>query len=259
MGRPPGVKNGQGKKAKAKGEAAVETEPREAPAMEAAEAEPDEAAGWDSDAETEAEDAPAPVASIAPGANGTTPELLKNTLTGLEECQIAQARVNAKRKRLKKDWKAAGGTVAALMATFRSTQKNSADEAAVDLEEIVRLHAMLGIQVRVVWDQQGQGAFGDVVDAPPQTQADVDASRRLAAARAYGDGHNSGMNGGTLANNPFTHAPGSEQFVEWQRGCSDAIWEADNVRTELDGEDDLAADVAKALSDAGVEPGTLPN
>lgn len=184
MGRPPGQKNAAKKKAATGGEKA----PREAPRKQAA-------------------------AASAPKPNGPSDSQIQEWLAEMTELDTAMSRVRAKSATLKKTVENRSGDWKALKAAFSSTKLSQA-EAIAKLEQSVRYHQ--AINVRVSWDQAGQGGFADVLDGSAAPEKNLTGTRDLSAARAEMDGYNSGKAGAVPHDNPF-HA-GTEEYVRWHDG-----------------------------------------
>lgn len=92
------------------------------------------------------------------------------------------------------------------------------------LEQITRRAVNL-----YLWNADSEEDFEALMAAAAETQAaSGDSAMKLAGARAYADGYNSGMNGGS----PITdnkHEAGTYEHQMWSLGCADAIGEEDQA------------------------------
>ena len=69
-------------------------------------------------------------------------------------------------------------------------------------------------------DETGQSGFADALAPSPKQQPSLEAKEKLAEARAYNDGYNSGRAGGLLEAN--RHHPGTAGHERWVIGWRDA-------------------------------------
>lgn len=149
--------------------------------------------------------------------NGPSNDEIREWLTEATELETEMARVRQKMSTLKKNVEGGSGDWKALKAALASTKLSQA-EAVAKLEANVRYHR--AINVRVSFDPNGQGTLDDVLDDPkPSPVTNETGDDNLAAARAYGDGWNSGRMGATSEDNPFI--AGTREYAEWRKGQSD--------------------------------------
>jgi ribosome modulation factor len=177
--------------------------------------------------------------------NGPSAERIAEVLAIYTENMTASRRIAQANNTLLTAFEKEGGDKAELKALHASL-KLSHNEAVAKLERRIRYHAMQDI--RVSWEPSGQA---NVLDAlgPEQRAPDKNTKgqRDLSAARAHADGYNSGLNGGVPSDNPFAHAPGSEEYVRWHDGRDEG--QQDRVRKNGPLSDRIAA---AAVADAAM-------
>lgn len=149
--------------------------------------------------------------------NGPTETEIRAFLVEMTDNDTAMARIRQKGSDLKKRVEKAGGDWKAFKAIFSST-KLSESAAREALDNHVKYHGM--INIRVSFDESGQGSFDDIVEeVTEEVEAQTGSKRDLGVARAHGDGYNSARNKGTAEDNPFP--PGSAKHVSWDKGLRD--------------------------------------
>lgn len=72
----------------------------------------------------------------------------------------------------------------------------------------------------VTVEPDGQGSFADGIAPKTAPKLSDTAAAKLAAARAYNDGFNTGLHGGDIAGRE-RYATGSLEFVQWGQGFDD--------------------------------------
>ena len=72
----------------------------------------------------------------------------------------------------------------------------------------------------VTVDESGQSGFADALEPAPRPKPSMVAKQKLAEARAYGDGYNTGKAGGLLEAN--RHHAGTPEHERWVIGWRDA-------------------------------------
>lgn len=125
-------------------------------------------------------------------------------------------------------------------------KKQDAAEARAGLEALVQVAAQQDIRISWMGDQ---ATFADIMDQnepPPDTGL---GAKGLKLARATSDGFNSGRNGAVPSDNPFSHAPGSEEYVAWHDG-------RDSGQRAQEGKNPVAAERIKEAEKADA---TLPD
>ena len=191
MGRPPGSRNNGAKKSAAKGSrkaaaASAAPVPREAPRKEAAKP------------------------------NRPSPEKNADWLARLTrlktEARVVAGNISALGSEIKG---AAGETHWKSLKALHDLMKLDPDEARERLESLVEVAAQQ--EIRITW-AGSQATFADVMEQAQPPAKNTQGSRDLAAAKAHSDGFNSGRHGGAPHDNPFSHAPGSEEYVSWLHG-----------------------------------------
>lgn len=199
MGRPPGIKNGQGKKAakapkKGVGSPSAE-KPREASQMGA-----------------------------AVQSNGPTPEEkrkyleeYRNHRRRLADIMKEAADERGNGRSTLKAFENKGGSPKMLRRMWELTDM-SKGEAESEIAEY--LGYAIDIGIRVVFDASGQGGFADVME--PTTEA-MEATAR---GRSYDEGWERAKNGGQVTENPKPQ--GSEQHQRWHQGFQDYHWQKEN-------------------------------
>jgi hypothetical protein len=172
-------------------------------------------------AQTEASTTAAPNGSAPPkqASNGPTNDQITAALADYTSLDTQAARLRQSIKTLLDSFEKLGGDKAELKALHKSL-KLDPREAVAKLERRIRYHAGQGITLS--WLANGQGtvldSLGPEVKAPDKQSA---ADLQLAAVRAHTDGYNSGLRGAVPSDNPFSAAPGSEQYVQWHDGRDD--------------------------------------
>jgi ribosome modulation factor len=148
--------------------------------------------------------------------NGPSPERIAEVLAEFTQLTTAGQRINQQKSTLLTTFQKQGGKPKLLKALHASLKLDKA-EAVAEIGEYVRYHATQDI--RVSWLANGQGALDDVLgDEHAAPAKNTKGQRDLAAARAHSDGYNSGLRGAKPSDNPFAHAPGSEEYVQWHDG-----------------------------------------
>ncbi len=147
--------------------------------------------------------------------NGPTPEERQQTLAELTRLKTEAQRIAGLISTLCNGFKAKGGDVKALKFLHGLT-KLDPREAQAHLETMVRYAT--DIDIKISWQEDGQGALSDVLEGGGIPASPTDAKMDLARARAHADGYNSGKAGAVPSDNPFSHRPGSEEFVAWHDG-----------------------------------------
>lgn len=149
-------------------------------------------------------------------------EVWVEALTYQAEAEVIQMRANAKRSAAIRKFEAQGIDWGAVKLAHQ-LKKMEPTEREARLTANTRAMRAAGIS----WDSSGQASFemGD----PPSSAAGPPShgSEKLARARAFADGYNSGRHGATLESNPFAHMPGSEEYVRWRDGWEDG--QADRI------------------------------
>ena len=156
---------------------------------------------------------------------GLTPE---QTLEFLGEWAVFQLRA----QRLtadKAEWagrvKGKGGNPVNLKRVAKWQDMDSA-EASKELTDLMAMARQAGINT--TWEADGQAAFADFMQDNEPAAPTTSGSRQLHAARAMGDGYNSGKQGGNADGNP--NLPGSEEFVAWENGFGDGRADRERVK-----------------------------
>lgn len=151
--------------------------------------------------------------------NGPTNDRITAVLADYTTLDTQMARIRQSVKTLLDGFEKEGGDKAELKALHKSLRLDPR-EAQAKLERRLRYHAGQGIVVS--WLQNGQGTviaeLGPEVKAPDKKTTN---DQKLAAAQAHSRGYNDGLAGGVPADNPFAHAPGSEEYVQWHDGRDD--------------------------------------
>lgn len=145
--------------------------------------------------------------------NGPTPERRAEVLAEYTILTTAGQRNNQAKSTLLKNFASEGGDPKALKSLHASLKLDPA-EAAAKLDTLVQYHHGAGIKVRFL--DSGQGTVIDELVPGPRSEA----NEKLAKARAYSDGYNSGLKGNSAPHdNP--KSIGSEEYVEWHNGRDD--------------------------------------
>ena len=146
--------------------------------------------------------------------NGPSPDRINFYLARFTTLKTEAARVAQEIKADLDRFKGEGGDPGTLKYLHKSL-KLDPREAQAGLERLVRYHAGAGIKVS--WHDDGQSSMDDVLEVK-QPAPNTEGTRDLAKARAHGDGYNAGLSGAVPSDNPFRHAPGSEEYVAWHDG-----------------------------------------
>lgn len=212
MGRPPGIKNGAGKKAAKKSAAQIETSEsaeRQAPAMAAA-------------------------SSNGPDASEKRRflEEYRNHRRRLATIMEDAADERGSGQSLLKSFASQGGDPKMLKRMWELTDM-SKNEAEADVAKFLGYAVDIGI--RVSFDVSGQGNMVDVLtESGAPLRPTTEAEALVARGRAYQEGWTKASEGGDVSDNP--HRAGSQVHQEWRTGFSDCIWEKDNGPRKPDDE-----------------------
>lgn len=126
------------------------------------------------------------------------------------------------------------------------------EELQMSPRERERKYLMEQVTRRAVnlWDAESPEDFEELMAAAVQTEAATgDSARKLAGARAYTDGYNSGMNGGSaITDNPYV--PGTFEHQQWSLGCADALGEEQREAPRMGGKRQETAGNAARPADA---------
>lgn len=151
--------------------------------------------------------------------NGPTPDRIAEVLADYTTLETGASRIRQEIKTLLDNFEKEGGHKAELKDLHKSL-KLDPREAQAKLERRIRYHAGQGIQVS--WAANGQAdvlaELGPEAKGPDKTSL---GAQKLAAAQAHSRGFNDGLAGAVPADNPFQHAPGSEEYVQWHDGRDD--------------------------------------
>jgi ribosome modulation factor len=149
--------------------------------------------------------------------NGPTPERNAGWLAELEKLETRKASLSGEFSALKERVKSGDGDWMGLKEV-RKLKRLEPAEATARLDSLLVLARQN--EIKVTWFRN-QAAFSDFMETNQPPPKNTAGSRDLAAARAHGDGYNSGRNGAVPHENPFNHAPGSEEYVQWLKGRDD--------------------------------------
>jgi uncharacterized protein (UPF0335 family) len=168
-----------------------------------------------------------------PVSNGPSPDRVAKYLAQYTTLKTEAQRVAQSIGTVIKNLKTEGGDGKALKALHASLKLDKA-EATARLATLVRYHAGEGIRVTFSPDD-GQGSLDDVLGTTqqPAPAPNTKGTRDLARARAHSDGFNSGLSDAAPSDNPFRHAPGSEEYVAWHDGRDDGQRSRENGRVVL--------------------------
>lgn len=152
----------------------------------------------------------------APPLGHNNPRLAKVRafLAEMMDLETAGARLRSKSAALKGRVEGDGEDWKQLKALVRA-QRLSNGEATKELETLVFYHLAINVDVRTSFDPQGQGELSDVMDTE-QRRPPPENAERLADARAFNDGYNSGRHGSNTFSNP--HELGSSVYARWEEG-----------------------------------------
>lgn len=159
-------------------------------------------------------------------------------------------RVNQHKSTLLTNFKKEGGDPRALKLLHGSLKLDPA-EAVAQLERLVEYHQGAGIQLR--WLETGQATIVDELGPEARKPAALRGSgdAQLAGARAHADGYNSGLHGAAPSDNPFSHQPGSEEYVEWHNGRDDGQRDRDGAKPQQAARRDAAVTADATLPKDG--------
>ena len=166
-----------------------------------------------------------------PKGNGPSPAEKKEALADYTILKTEVARVSQQIASLLARFEALGGDrkMLKLMHSLSMVEKSEA-RAYIQNAQAYAIDMDI-IEVEPDGQANFNGLFGGARDPNlplPKTPEDMDASARLKAAQAYSDGYKAGNSGMKLGDNPFSHDPGSESFVQWRNGLEDGL--GDKVR-----------------------------
>lgn len=149
--------------------------------------------------------------------NGPSQELHDEVLAEFTELKTAAQRIAQKIKTCLGRYESAGGIGEEIKFSHKlgKLEKGEAQSLVLRLNRAARWSGV------ITWSENGQSDFAATFDQPADTGVGPAPGSRLARARQYNDGYNSGKNGATLDANPNAHAPGSAEFVAWADGCRD--------------------------------------
>jgi len=171
-----------------------------------------------------------PKSVAAPASNGPSQQRTKEVLAEYTRLETEGARINQAKSTLLNGYEREGGSKKNLKRVH-ALMKLDPREAQAELEGLLRLSHGVGIVVR--FQDDGQGTIMDYLDAETAPAKNTQGDRDLAAARAHSDGYNSGLTGAAPSDNPFSHQPGSEEFVEWHNGRDEGQRDRMAKRPEL--------------------------
>ena len=149
--------------------------------------------------------------------NGPSQDLHDEVLAEFTELKTAASRIAQKIKTCLGRYEAAGGLGEEIKFSHKlgKLEKGEAHSLVLRLNRAARWSGV------ITWnDETGQSDFAATFDQPAAGVGPEPCSR-LARARSYNDGYNSGKSGASLDANPNAHAPGSAEFVAWADGCRD--------------------------------------
>jgi ribosome modulation factor len=159
------------------------------------------------------------VRETEPRDNGPSQDLHDEVLAEFTELKTSAQRIAQKIKTVLGRYEAAGGISEEIKFSHK-LGKLEKGEAQSLVRRLNRAARWSGV---ITWNEEtGQSDFAATFDQPTEAAGAGPApGSRLARARAYGDGYNSGKNGATKDANPFQHAPGSTEYVAWADGQTD--------------------------------------
>lgn len=171
-------------------------------------------------ASSEAQRTAPPKMAAAPApeslSNSPTPEETSQFLAEFTRLKTQARRVAGDISALGKQVKGRGGPAYwKALKDIHDLKKMDPDEARAQLEALVTVAAQQ--EIRIGWIGN-QATFADIMEQNQPPAKNTKGSRDLAAARAEADGYNSGKNGAVPSDNPFRHAPGSEEYAAWHNG-----------------------------------------
>lgn len=182
--------------------------------------------------------------------NGPTPEQEAETLAELIRLDTESARIAQAKSTVLNRFEKQGGDKKVIKAV-KALLMQDKREAQAYLEKLFR--TARNADIKVSWDEDtGQATLTDVMEPPTKN---TQGTRDLAAARAHADGFNSGLNGAPPHANPFSHKPGSEEYVSWLDGRD----EGQRTREAKSGLGDRIAEAATADASLPAErPSDVP-
>lgn len=158
--------------------------------------------------------------------NRPQPHETADRLARLTRLKTESRRIAGEISVLSQECKKAGGPAywKALTKTH-DLKKLDAALARAEIEALIEVAAQNDI--RITW-MGNQAAFTDFMEQATPPAKNLEGTRDLAAARAEGDGFNSGKAGGLLKDCP--HDPGTEEFVMWRDGWEEGqkLWAKKN-------------------------------
>lgn len=153
--------------------------------------------------------------------NGPTAEQEAETLAALVRLDTEAARISQEKGTVLGRFEKIGGDKKAIK-TVKSLLMLDKREAVAYLDKL--LGYATRAEIAVTWQPDGQAALTDMLadDAAAAPPKNMKGTRDLRAAKAEVDGYNSGKAGARPSDNPFSHAPGSEEYVSWHDGRDSA-------------------------------------
>lgn len=147
--------------------------------------------------------------------NGPTPDQRAETLASLIRLDTEKARISQEIATVLNRFEKWGGKKRQIKETKRLLMLDKR-EAAAEVETLLRY--LRDTEIQISWEPSGQSSLVDALASPAQPQKKTEGDRDLSVARAHSDGFNSGRAGGVPSDNPYRHAPGSEEYVAWHDG-----------------------------------------
>lgn len=151
-------------------------------------------------------------------------EAFRKKMRGLADHNKVGSEMRGSLRSLLKSFANKGGSPKMLKRMWELTDMSKA-EAEAEVQEFIGYATDIGISVS--FDEEGQATLDDMMKAPPPKPTPA-AEISLKLARAYSDGWNSAMSGGTISDNP--HRAGTEEGQQWAKGLTDYVWEQENGR-----------------------------
>lgn len=193
--------------------------------------------------------------------NGPSMAEFEEVLAEFTELKTASQRLNQKIKTCLGNYESKGGDPDEIKDGYQLGKLDKAS-AQARVKRFNKVARWTGV---IAWEEGGQANFSATFDQPAVASGPAPGSR-LAVARAYGDGWNSGKNGALIDSSPFSHAPGSKEFVAWRDGWEEGQRDraargdapVDTSRDRPNGHDEPEAEAAPKRAARKSARGSVP-